>query len=66
MKQYFSEREFIFVFSFTVVNVSGSRLPFWVLYVRPGFEGCSENMNDPRNVWFDCSELDEIFPDYKN
>ena len=22
-------------------------------------------MNDPPNVWFDCLQQDELFPDYK-
>ena len=37
--------------------------------LRPGFEGCSENMNDPLYLRFDCLELleqDEIFPECKN
>ena len=31
----------------------------------PGFVGCSENMNDPLYLWFDCLEQDKIFPDHK-
>ena len=33
--------------------------------LRPGFVGCSENMNDPPYLWFDCLKQDEIFPDDK-
>ena len=30
----------------------------------PGFEGCSEIMNDPLYLRFVCLEQDEIFPEY--
>ena len=36
------------------VNISSS--------LRPGFEGCSEIMNDPLYFRFVCLEKDEIFP----
>ena len=32
--------------------------------LRPGFEGCSENMNDPLYLRFVCLKQDEIFPGY--
>ena len=32
--------------------------------LRPGFEGCSEIMNDPLYLRFVCLEQDEIFPEY--
>ena len=31
--------------------------------LRPGFEGCSEIMNDPLYLRFLCLEQDEIFPE---
>ena len=33
--------------------------------LRPGFEGCSEIMNDPLYLRFVCLEQNEIFPEYK-
>ena len=33
--------------------------------LRPGFEGCSEIMNDPLYLRFLCLEQDEIFPENK-
>ena len=32
--------------------------------LRPGFEGCSEIMNDPLYLQIVCIEQDEIFPEY--
>ena len=32
--------------------------------LRPGFEGCLENMNDPLYLRFVCLKQDEIFPEY--
>ena len=45
------------VADFIVFIVSSSSL-------RPGFEGCSEIMNDPLYLRFVCLEQDEIFPEY--
>ena len=33
--------------------------------LRPGFEGCSQIMNDPLYFRFVCLEQDEIFPEHK-
>ena len=33
--------------------------------LRPGFEGCSQIMNDPLYLQFVCLEQDEIFPEHK-
>ena len=37
---------------------------FFSSSLRPGFEGCSEIMNDPLYLRFVCLEQDEIFPEY--
>ena len=37
-----------------LINISSS--------LRPGFEGCSEIMNEPLYLRFVCLEQDEIFP----